>query len=788
MKPLQFLFLFCALLVSTLGLAQKHTISGYVKEADTGESLFGATVAVVELGKGTVTNDYGFYSLTLPEGTYVLSITFVGLEPVQQQVTLTKDLELNFELQTKAIIAKEVTIEAAQKDNTESTSMGRISLDVEKAKTLPALLGEVDVLKTIQLMPGVQSGGEGNSGFYVRGGGPDQNLILLDEAVVYNASHLFGFFSVFNADAVKNIDLHKGTMPAQYGGRLASVLDISMKEGNSKKLQVDGGIGLIASRLTVQGPIAKNRASFIVAGRRTYADVLAEPFIPKTSNFKGSGYFFYDLNTKVNYRINDKNRLFLSGYFGRDVFSYNNTNNGFGVQVPWGNSTLSTRWNHLFSKKLFINATAIYSDFKFEFLGTQSDFEFKLFSGIRDWTGKVDFSYFPSPRHRVKFGLQYINHTFTPSNFTAAEGDDAIFDLGETIKYHAHDAAVYVQDEFDITDELRVNAGLRLSGFQHVGPFNRFTPNQAGTGRDTTSYRTGEPVATYSGLEPRLSVRYKLSGQSSLKAAFTRNLQYIHLASLSTVSLPTDIWVPSSDVVKPQIGVQYSLGYFRNFLKDKYESSVEVYYKEMQNQIEYAEGALPEQNFIDNPDNQFTFGSGTSYGLELFLKRRVGKINGWIGYTWSKTTRTFPEINNGNPFPARFDRRHDLSVVGVYEFNQRWTFAATFVYATGNAITLPVSRYSIEGRIINDYGPRNSFRMRPYHRADISATLKPKPEKKRNYESCWVFAIYNLYSRANPYFIYFDNEGDLSDGTLEITARQVSLFPILPSVAWNFSF
>ena len=765
----------------------KFTISGYVQEAETGEYLFGATVLVKELAKGAATNEYGFYSVTLPEGTYTLSITFVGYKAVEQQIVLNQNREYNVELESNAIITKAVTVTGEASDaNTQSTDMGKASIDVAKAKSIPALLGEVDILKTIQLLPGVQSGGEGNSGFYVRGGGPDQNLILLDEAVVYNASHLFGFFSVFNADAVKNIELHKGTMPAQYGGRLASVLDISMREGNTKKLEVDGGIGLIASRLTVQGPLVKDKASFIVSGRRTYADIFAEPFIPATSNFKGSGYYFYDLNTKVNYRISDKDRVFLSGYFGRDVFSYKNSDSGFNVEVPWGNATVSARWNHLFSKKLFMNATAIYSDFRFEFIGTQNDFEFKLFSGIKDYTGKVDFSYFPSIRHNVKFGVQYINHTFTPSNFSAAEGDEAIFDLGKIVQYHAHDAAAYVQDEFDISDAIRINAGFRYSMFQHIGPFDRFVPNATGTGRDTISYAPGEEVATYSGWEPRLTARLKLNGVSSVKAGVTRNYQYIHLASLSSVSLPTDIWVPSSDVVKPQIGMQYSVGYFRNFKENKYESSVEVYYKDMQNQVEYAEGALPEQNLVDNPDNQFTFGDGQSYGVELFLKRRVGKINGWIGYTWSKTTRTFPEINNGEPFPAKFDRRHDLSVVAIYDYNKRWTFASTFVFATGNAITLPIARYTFEGRIVNEYGDRNAFRMAPYHRMDVSATLRPK--KKRKYESNWTFAIYNLYSRANPYFIYFDNEGDLSEGTLEVAAKQVSLFPILPSVTWNFSF
>lgn len=780
------MLLCCEMLFCAAPAQKKFTVSGYVKEESTGEYLIGANVYIKELMKGTTTNQYGFYSLTLVQGKYTLVISYLGFQGIEMPIDLNKDIRNNLSLKSKSVQVKEVVITAERDDkNTQSAEMGTVDLDVEKVKELPAFLGEVDVLKTIQLLPGVASAGEGNSGFYVRGGGPDQNLILLDEAVVYNASHLFGFFSVFNADAVKNVKLIKGGMPANYGGRLASVLDISMKEGNNKQYQVDGGLGLISSRLTVQGPLKKDTCSFIISARRTYIDILMKGFIPDSSAFSGSGYYFYDLNTKINYRLSDKDRLFLSGYFGRDIFTYNNSNNGFKVKIPWGNATTSARWNHLFNDKLFMNTTMLFSDYHFEFEGTQSDFEFVLFSGIRDWNGKIDFNYFPSVRHNIKFGINYIYHTFVPNNVSARQGE-VEFDTGEIMKYYAHDAAAYINDEFDLTDQLRINAGIRYSGFMHVGPFVRYKKDIAGNQQSSVVYDKGEPVATYHGPEPRITLRYAINTRSSVKLGYTHNLQYIHLASLSSVSLPTDIWMPSTDTVHPQIGNQYSGGYFRNFSENKYETSVEAYYKDMKNMLEYKEGALPEEGVNDNPDNQFTFGDGYSYGVELFIKKRYGKFNGWIGYTWSKTMRIFEEINNGNSFPAKYDRRHDISVLGTYELNKRWSFSAVFVFATGNAITMPVSRYTIEGNIVNEYGPRNSFRMKPYHRLDISATLKGKQSRK--FQSSWNFAVYNVYNRANPYFYYFDNEGNVQDGNLKITAKQVSLFPILPSVTWNFKF
>lgn len=784
-RLLLMLFLFSA---NHLVLAQeKFTVSGYVKDASTGEYMMAANVYVTELQKGSTTNAYGFYSLTLPRGNYSLRFSFIGYEDQLKSIELVSNTSLNIELQPQSVQIEEVEVTAKGNDeNTKSTDMGRVGIDVEKIKTLPAFMGEVDVMKTIQLMPGVQSAGEGNAGFYVRGGGPDQNLILLDEAVVYNASHLFGFFSVFNADAVKNVELYKGSMPANFGGRLASVVDVSMKEGNSKALNVDGGIGLISSRLTIQGPIKKDTSSFIISGRRTYIDVLMKPFIKETSAFNGSGYYFYDLNAKFNYRFSDKDRVFVSGYFGKDVFNYNNKNAGFNVRIPWGNATATVRWNHLFNSKLFMNVSAIYSRYQFEFGASQDDFEFALFSGITDWNGKADFFYLPNPRHTIKFGAFYTFHTFIPSSASAKQGD-LVFDTGGRVKLFGHESALYVNDDFDLNEDIRISVGLRYSLFNQVGPFTRYVKDPTmGTNSDTIVYGRGERVALYHGPEPRASVRYSLSKASSLKAAYTRNLQYIHLASLSAVSLPTDVWVPSTDRVNPQIGNQYSVGYFRNFKNNHYEASVELYYKTMKNQVEYREGAQPDDDVKDNPDNNFVFGKGWAYGSEFFLKKKSGKFNGWVGYTLSWTKRQFEDLNNGEWFYAKFDRRHDVSVALIYEPNKKWTFGMVFVYATGNAITLPYAWYMIQDQVVFDYAPRNSIRMPAYHRLDFSATLKGKETKK--YKSSWNFSIYNVYSRLNPYFLYIDQSGSPVEGTLSIKAKQVSLFPILPSVTWNFSF
>ncbi len=798
MNKLIIFLLFISL--SVIGNAQKSTLSGYLKDSQTGEVLIGANIYIEELEKGVATNLYGFYSITLPNGDYTVKMSYLGYQDQRVKIKLEKDTKWNIEIVPVGIVMKEFTVQAEQgNENTQGTQMGKVDMEVEQIKTLPAFMGEVDVLKTIQLLPGVQSSGEGNTGFYVRGGGPDQNLILLDEAVVYNASHLFGFFSVFNADAVKNISLTKGGMPAQYGGRLSSVLDISMKDGNYKEYKVDGGIGLIASRATIQGPIQKDKSSFIISGRRTYIDILTKPFIKEESDFSGSAYYFYDLNAKMNYIISDKDKLFLSGYFGKDVFTFN-SGDDFSLKIPWGNSTASLRWNHLFNDKLFVNTTAIYSAYNFSFQGQADEFNFGLYSGIRDWNLKADFNYYPSLKHNIKFGFNYTYHTFIPTNVEAQSGDTE-FDFGDEVKLFANEGALYVQDDWELTDLLKVNIGLRLSTFQHIGPFTRYNKDNQGNVVDTRTYKRGESIKTYVNPEPRLSARYTLNESSSLKLGITHNYQYMHLASIAANSLPTDLWIPTTDIVKPQIGTQISAGYFKNFKENTYETSVEVYYKDLRNLVEYKEGAQPSDNINDNVDNQLTFGKGYSYGVELFFKKSLGDFTGWVGYTWSRTDREFEAVNNGNRFPAKFDRRHDLSVALTYQLNDRWTFGGVFVYATGNSITLPNTKYFVEGQLLVEYAERNSYRMIPFHRADLSATWYSKKTKKvkdietgkmieapKRFTHNWNFSIYNVYNRANPYFIYFDSEGDFTQGTLDVGAFQVSLFPILPSVTWNFSF
>jgi hypothetical protein len=778
------------------------TISGYVRDASNGEALIGASVFLEGTTQGVATNAYGYYVINVPAGRHTVVMRFLGYEDFRRTLDVAGDQKLNIDARPKVVEVKEVEITGTRTGGgVDDTRMGTVDLDVQQLNTLPALLGEVDILKTLQYLPGVASNGEGNSGFYVRGGGPDQNLILLDEATVYNASHLFGFFSVFNADAVQHIELIKGGMPARYGGRTSSVLDITMKEGNTKGFHGQGGIGLISSRLTLEGPIVRDRGSFIVSGRRTYIDVVAKPFINPESTFSESGYYFYDVNAKANYRLSDKDRVFLSGYFGRDVFDLKGNQPGSpNFRIPWGNATVSGRWNHVFGPKLFLNTTLIFSDYNFSFGGGRDQLNFRLNSGIRDLGVKLDLSQYPSARHRLRYGGQYTWHVYTPSTVSVEAGDTA-YDIDEPSKLRAHEAAVYVEDEYDITDALRVNAGLRLGHFAHVGAYTEYLLDERGRSIGTKDHGANETIQSYTGLEPRISVRYRLDGRSSIKANFNRNMQYVHLASFSSVGLPTDVWIPSGKNVKPQVGIQYALGYFRDLWDGRYEGSLEVYYKDMLNQIEYAEGVGPMDGGNTNYDAMLVFGKGWSYGAEFFLKRRLGRFTGWLGYTWSRTMRRFPDVNEGREFPSRWDRRHDGSVVLSYELNERWTFGGTFVYSTGQATTLPVQRYWIEGRLVSQYSERNGFRMAAYHRLDLAATLKNKPTRTitdkatgetrivdRRYRSSWTFAVYNAYNRANPYFYYFTTEGTTGGGDLRPVAKQVSLFSILPSITWNFEF
>ena len=777
-----FLFLFISFSI-TINAQEKFTINGYIKDTATGESLIGANFFVKAQSKTVSSNQYGFYSITLPKGNYKITVSFVGYIPYETEIALTSNQTKNFNLLPIASLMQEVVVSSKKRDNNVKTAqMGKFDLSIANIKSLPAFLGEVDVLKAIQLLPGVRNAGEGNAGFYVRGGGPDQNLILLDDAVVYNPGHLFGFFSIFNSDAIKNVSLIKGGMPAQYGGRLSSVVDITMKEGNYNKTEVDAGIGLISSRLSVQGPLKKEKASYIISARRTYIDALTKPFIKSTNRFYGSGYFFYDLNLKMNFKISEKDRLFVSGYFGRDQFDFRNAERDFSTSIPWGNSTATLRWNHIFNKKLFANTTIVYNDYNFAFEGRQSNFNIKFASGIRDINAKTDFDWFVSPEHKIKFGVQYTNHTFFPSVLSGRQ-DSIIFSPNNAQTKYANEYTIYFQDDWEVSKKLKVNYGLRYSIFQQVGPFTNYILDNNGNRIDSSFFKNGQTLKTYAGLEPRITARYAINDNESIKAAITRNMQYIHLVSNSGTTLPTDLWVPSTNLVKPQISLQYALGYFKNLKEGMFETSVEVYYKDMQNQIEYREGFTP--NTLKDPEEDFVFGRGWSYGAEFFINKVKGRFTGWIGYTLSWTFRNFKDINNGETYSAKFDRRHDLSITGSYELSKKWKLSSVFVYATGNAVTLPERFYFINGVLTQEYSRINAYRLPAYHRLDIAATYTPTPKKERKFKSTWAFSIYNLYSRQNPYFIYFDQTGSLGAGDLKVQAKQVSLFPILPSVTWN---
>jgi hypothetical protein len=782
----QLIWVLILLVFGLSGFSQeKFTISGYIKDSLSGETLIGANLGIKSAGKSIVSNGYGFFSITLPQGTYQLTGSFIGYQSKEIVIELKEDKIFNVLLLPNSAVINNVTVVSRRRDNNVKTAqMGKFEMNVNTAKALPAFFGEVDILKTLQLLPGIRNAGEGNAGFYVRGGGPDQNLILLDDAVVYNTGHLFGFFSIFNADAIKNVTLIKGGMPSQYGGRLSSVVDVAMKEGNRNKTQVDAGIGLIASRFSIQGPLLKNKASYIVSARRTYVDAFAKPLIKKTSDFYGSGYYFYDVNAKFNYQFSEKDHIYLSGYFGRDKFTFNNAARSFKTLIDWGNSTATLRWNHVFNKKLFSNTTLVYNDYKFGLDGTQNNFKINLSSGIRDLNVKTDFDFYPTPEHKLKFGVQYTFHTFLP-NVLSGNQDSVVFTPSNATKKYANEYAAYLQDDWEINAKLKLNVGLRFSLFQQVGKYTYYQQDANGNNVDSTIYGSGQLVKSYGGIEPRATFRYALNETASIKAGVTRNLQYIHLVTNAGSTLPTDLWVPSTLRVQPQISWQYAAGFFKNFKEGMFETSIEAYYKTMQNQIEYREGYTPS---LKDPEEDFVFGNGWSYGTELFINKVKGQFAGWIGYTLSWTWRQFNELNQGQKFPSRYDRRHDISVVGNYELNKNWKFSTVFVYGTGSAISVPERFYFINGTLSQQFSSINSYRMNPYHRLDIAATYTPKHKKQRKYTDNWVFSIYNVYSRLNPYFIYFDQEGSAAQGNLKVSAKQVSLFPILPSITWNVKF
>jgi hypothetical protein len=758
------------LLLSTQLTAQsKYSLSGTISDAQNGEALLGAAVTVVELkGTGVVTNDYGFYSLTLPQGDYTVKVSYVGYEDNILRIKLDKSQKLDIKLSSGAQL-QEVVIKATREDdNVTKAQMGAEHLEIKEIDKVPVIFGEKDILKTIQLLPGVKSAGEGNSGFNVRGGASDQNLILLDEAPVYNASHLLGFFSTFNSDAIKDATIIKGNAPAQYGGRLSSVLDIKMKEGNDKTYNVNGGVGLISSRLSVEGPIQKEKSSFLISGRRTYADV----FLKLSEQFKDNKLFFYDLNAKMNYRLNDKNRVYLSGYFGRDVLGI-----GKDIGIDWGNKTGTLRWNSLISPKWFSNTSLIYSDFGYNVKFTQNKKTYNINSAIRDVNLKQEFQYYPNTKNAWRIGLNVIHHTLTPSRF---KGEGIPIDTKTETRFGLENA-LYVNNTWNVAPKLNVDYGLRTSLYSVLGK-GTFRFYDRGELYDYTTLKNNELGKSYLNFEPRLSASLRVDEKMSLKAAYARNTQHLHLLSNSGTGEPTsDIWVANSYSIKPEIADQASVGVFRNFADNKYEFSVEGYYKNMQNQVDFKDGA--DINTAADVETELLFGKGRAYGVELLMRKRTGKFTGWVSYTWSKTEKQITGINQGNWYVARQDRTHDVSVVGIYQLTKKWSMSGAWIYYTGNAVTFPSGKYNVNGNNILYYTERNGYRMPAYHRLDVSATYES--DRKGRYQSSWNFGVYNAYGRKNAYQIQF--EDDPLDKT-RTRAVQTTLFQWVPSVTYNFKF
>lgn len=764
-----------AICFSSLVFAQEnYSVSGTIKDQKNGELLIGVAVKIAEDPSISINaNEYGFYSLSLPKGSYTLMILNPGFKDFQQIINVEQNLKLNIQLEQEGeentSNIDEVIISAVKKDKNLSTAqMGTETLSIKQIEKLPVLFGEKDVMKTIQLLPGIKSNGEGSSGFSVRGGASDQNLILLDEAPVYNASHLLGFFSTFNSDALKDASIIKGNSPAQYGGRLSSVLDVKMKDGNNKDYNINGGIGLISSRLSIEGPVQKEKSSFIVSGRRTYADV----FLKATDDFKDSKLYFYDLNLKANYQINDNNRLYLSGYFGRDVLGLGDT-----FSTDWGNATATLRWNSIINSKLFSNTSFIYSNYNYNVALSSNDNTFGLDSEIEDWNLKQDFTWFAGNKHSVKFGLQSIYHTITPSSASGT----SVSSFPRNPRY-SWENALYVNDDFKATEKLTINYGARLSMFSVLGG-DTFNTYENGVLTDSQYLEKGKFGKTYVNLEPRITANYRINTVSSVKGGYSRNTQNLHLLSNSGSGNPTDQWIGSSYTVKPEISDQISAGYSRNFNNNNYEVNAEIYYKSMQNQIDYKNGAQITFDTASDVESELLFGKGRAYGLELIAKKKTGKLTGWISYTLSKTERRINGINDNEWYNARQDKTHDLSVVATYQLNPKWSFSGLFVYSTGNAVTFPTGKYELNGQTVFQYSNRNADRMPAYHRMDLNATYEPVTTKRL--KGSWSFGIYNIYGRENAYTITFEDHPDKSGTT---RAMQTSLFRWVPNITYNFKF
>jgi hypothetical protein len=752
------------------------TLSGYIKDFESGETLIGAAVYIESLKVGVTSNLYGFYSLSVPAGKYKVTISYLGYISNSEEISIEKDLVREIEMKPSLVQMKTVTVSSERRDeNLKKTEMGMIKMDIKAIKKLPSFMGENDVLRTVQMLPGVQSGGEASTGFFVRGGNSDQNLILLDDAPVYNPSHLLGIFSVFNPDIIKDLTLYKGGIPAKYGGRLSSLLDIKMKEGNSKKNQGAASISPLSSKLTLEGPIIKNRSSFIVSGRRSYADVFT--LFSKDEETKDSRVYFYDLNAKANYRINDNNNVFLSGYFGNDVLGI-----GKELGTSWGNRTGTVRWNHIFNSKLFMNNIVYISNYNFD-LGIDTDLEGKIQykSKILDYGGRADLTYYLNALNTIKFGLSSTIYQLQPGKFTGSSFDDIIIPTS-----HAREFAGYVSNNHIINEKLAIDYGVRYSLFQNVGKATVYKFDKSNPlvykANDTVSYKKGNVYNDFGNFEPRISLRYQLNLKSSVKASYNRTTQYLHQASNSTSATPLTVWVTSSPNIKPQISDQFAVGYFRNLFKDVVEVSAEAYYKDMQNTIDFRDNAsLILNEFLEG---EFRIGNSYSYGVELLVRKNIGKLTGWVGYTWSRTRRKIPEINKGKEFFASYDRTHDISIVGVYELNKRVTLSTNWLFSTGSAISIPTGKYTFQGEQVNVYSDRNSARIPSFHRWDISLTLKTKDKPNRKYQSEWAFSVLNTYFRKNTYNINFRKNED----TGELEAIKTYFFPILPSVAYNIKF
>lgn len=768
----------------------KSTVSGYITDASSGETLIGASIFVPAIQNGTTTNAYGFYSLSLPPAKYTLSISYLGYRPVDVEVDLTADnSRKDLELQLESAELQEVVVTSEAEDrNVSELQMSVNRLDIGTIQKMPTLLGEVEILRSILLLPGVTTVGEGASGFNVRGGSIDQNLVLLDEAPVYNSSHLFGFYSVFNPDAVKDVQLFKGGIPSRYGGRLSSILDVRMKEGNNKTFELNGGVGFIFSRLSIEAPIIKDKASFIVAARRSYIDVLAQPFL--NEDLDGSALSFYDLTAKTNWTINENNHLFLSGYFGRDNFRF-----GDAAGFDWGNGTATLRWNHLFNERLFSNITLYYSDYDYEIhFGEDATNRFDWEASVVNYSLRPELTYYINPSNLIRFGAHVTVYDFLPGMaIGVSEGEVTDFTLPS--KY-AIESAVFIENELNITPRLEVNYGIRLSHFNYTGKGFAYTFGEAPSGErkpliGAQEYTQWQSIQTYLNPEPRLALKYELTPETSLKMSYNRMVQYVHLISNTTASTPVDVWTPSTNNLKPQLADQFALGYFRNFSDNTYEISVETYYKKMQRLVDYIDGA----DLILNPllESDLLAGDGRAYGLETQFSKTRGKWTGWVSYTLARTERRIEGINAGEWYPSRYDQLHNLSITGFYDLSKRVTLSANFVLNSGTPTTFPTSRIDQQGYVIphNASERRHNVRIPEYHRLDVSLTLNPKEKPGKRWRSEWVFSVYNVYNRRNPFSIFFRQDPNrvLPDTPLTTEAVKLSVIgSFVPSISYNFKF